>query len=378
MLKEIKCPFFNHGKISFHQGLNVILGDDDAKNSIGKSTALMVIDFVHGGNRFMKDDAGVIKALGHHSYNFCFVFDEEPYFYSRSTDTPDLIYVCDEAYERGEELKQSEYCRELKTLYGLDQLQSSFRNIVSPFSRIWKKGALDPDKPFSAATEEPSNAQVSRIIDMFQFSSEIADEKVILNAQTDRKKLIKRSMAEEIIPSINKTLYIHNSKIISENTEQIYQLKEGFRGALTAYEAMFDKKLRAQKQQQDECIGHRDEIGRKITRLEREVAGITPRLAANISLVEEFFPNVSVERLEQVETFHKKIGGAVKKELNHELKEATEKLSVVNSEIASLEKEIRYALSSKGLPDELFRSVLELKERTDKAEQENRYYDQKK
>lgn len=55
MLKEIQCPLFNHAKISFHQGLNIILGDDDAKNSIGKSTALMVIDFVEGGDSFIKD-----------------------------------------------------------------------------------------------------------------------------------------------------------------------------------------------------------------------------------------------------------------------------------------------------------------------------------
>lgn len=377
MLKEIKCSFFNHGKITFHQGLNVILGDDNAKNSIGKSTALMIIDFVHGGNRFMKDDAGVIKALGHHSYNFCFIFDEEPCFYSRSTNNPDLIYVCNEKYEREKELQLSEYSRKLKNLYGLDQFQSSFRSIVSPFTRIWKKGALDPDKPFSAVTEESSSKQISRIIDMFQFSNEIADEKIILNEQSDRKKLITRSMTEEIIPSITKTLYKHNTKIISENTDQIYQLKEGFRGALVAYESLFDKKLQAQKQEQDQHIRLRDEITRKVKRLEREVTGITPRLAANISLVEEFFPSVSVERLEQVEAFHKKIGGAVKKELNNELEEANVKLSIVNSEISSLEKEIKGALSSKGLPDELFRSVLELKERTDKALQENRYYDQK-
>jgi len=377
MLKEIECPFFNHGKISFHQGLNVILGDDDAKNSIGKSTALMVIDFVHGGNSFMKDEAGVIKALGHHNYNFCFIFAGKPYFYSRSTDNPDLVYVCDQSYERGDELQLNEYCSKLKELYGLHQLENTFRNIVSPFSRIWKKGALNPDKPFSTVNEESGNAQVSRLIDMFQHSGEISDEKRILDGQADRKKVIARSMAEEIIPSINKKQYRINSKIISENAEQIQQLKEGFRGALTAYEAMFDRNLQAKKQQQDELLGVRSDVNRKIKRLEKELSGITPRITANISLVEEFFPNVNVERIEQVELFHKKIGGAVRKELNKELAEANERLLAVENDISSLENEIKEALRSKGLPDDLFRSVFELKERTDKALQENRFYDQK-
>ena len=378
MLKEIKCPFFNQGKIVFHQGLNVILGDDSAKNSIGKSTALMVIDFVHGGTSFMKDEAGVIKALGHHVYNFCFIFAGKPYYYSRSTKTPDLIYVCDAVYERGDELELSAFCRELKRLYGLNQLESTFRHIVSPFSRIWKKGALEPDKPFSVVSEESSSVQISRIIDIFHRSSDILDEKKILDEQTYRKKVITSSMAEDFIPSINKKEYGHNSKVIYENTEQIHQLQEGFRGALTAYEAMFDKDLQAKKLQQDSLIKLRDEIKRKVIRLQRELAGITPRLTANISLVEEFFPAVNVERLEKVEAFHKKIGGAVKKELNKELREANEKLSAAENSIALLECEIREALSSKGLPDDLFRSVLELKERTDKAAQENRFYDQKK
>jgi len=377
MLKEIKCPLFNHGEITFHQGLNVVLGDDDAKNSIGKSTALMVIDFVHGGNSFMKDEAGVIKALGHHRYNFCFIFSEEPYFFSRSTDEPDLVHVCDELYKRGEELQLKEFCSQLKEHYGLEKLENTFRDIVSPFSRIWKKGALDPDKPFSTVSEEAANKQISRLIDLFQRSDEISEEKKVLNGQTERKNVISRSMNEEIIPSINKTQYKHNSKIISENNEQIRQLQDGFRGALTAYGAMFDKKLQDQKLKQDELIEARDKISRKIKRLEREVAGITPRLTANISLIEEFFPTVDVARLEQVEAFHKKIGGAVKKELNNELREAREQLSVANSDIATLEAEIKKALSSKGLPDDVFRSVLELKERTDKADQENRYYDQK-
>lgn len=53
MLKEIKCSLFKRQSIVFHNGLNIILGDDDAKNSIGKSSALMAIDFVNGGESLL-------------------------------------------------------------------------------------------------------------------------------------------------------------------------------------------------------------------------------------------------------------------------------------------------------------------------------------
>ena len=54
MLIEICCDKFMDGgevrpPIKFEKGLNTILGASRASNSIGKSTFLMVIDFVFGG-----------------------------------------------------------------------------------------------------------------------------------------------------------------------------------------------------------------------------------------------------------------------------------------------------------------------------------------
>jgi uncharacterized protein YydD (DUF2326 family) len=149
MLKEIQCPLFNHEIITFHQGLNIILGDNDAKNSIGKSTALMVIDFAQGGDTFLNDEAGVIKALGPHYYNYFFVFAGQSYFFSRSTDVSDMVHVCDKYYVMESILPIEDYRRKLKELYGLANLESTFRSIVSPFIRIWKKGGLEPfNRPF--------------------------------------------------------------------------------------------------------------------------------------------------------------------------------------------------------------------------------------
>ena len=54
MLREIFCDqFISQGEIRkpivFHKGLNSILGSNTGSNSIGKSTFLMIIDFVFGG-----------------------------------------------------------------------------------------------------------------------------------------------------------------------------------------------------------------------------------------------------------------------------------------------------------------------------------------
>ena len=48
MLKKIICDIFLEKEVIFHEGLNAIVGDDVASNSIGKSTMLMIIDFIFG------------------------------------------------------------------------------------------------------------------------------------------------------------------------------------------------------------------------------------------------------------------------------------------------------------------------------------------
>ena len=377
MLKEIQCSLFNHARISFHQGLNIILDDDDAKNSIGKSTALMVIDFAQGGDSFVKDEAGAIRALGHHHYNFSFAFAGQPYFFSRSTDASDVVYVCDKDYARLSELSVKEYRGMLKELYGLESLESSFRSIVSPFARIWRKGGLEPDQPFVSSPKESSGTAISLLIDLFERSADIASEKKVIDEQKERKKLISDSMNANIIPNINNTRYKANTKIIAENTVQIEQLKRGFSGALNAYEALFDENLRRKQQRKNELLRSRSELYSKLKRLQREISGITPRLAANIALVSEFFPTVNVERLEQVEAFHQKIGSIVKNELKNELAAAQLEESALTSEIMSLEQQIQSSLKSKGMPDDLFKSIYDLKETTDKAAEENKYFEQK-
>ena len=47
MLIEIKSDAFRENTIKFHQGLNVVLGDEQASNSIGKSNLLLNGEFAY-------------------------------------------------------------------------------------------------------------------------------------------------------------------------------------------------------------------------------------------------------------------------------------------------------------------------------------------
>ncbi|TFE37002.1 DUF2326 domain-containing protein [Paraburkholderia dipogonis] len=374
MLKEIRCDEFRQPTIAFHAGLNVILGDDDAKNSIGKSSALLAIDFAQGGDSLVNDKSGAIRAMGHHRYDFCFAFSGKEYRFSRSTESPDIVDTCDDNYVRQGVLGIDEFRKELKRLYQLDGCECSFRSLVGPFSRIWGKGGLDVDHPFLSVPKESASVAIERLVDLFALSPMTVAAKKMLEGQKERRRLIKKAMGEKIIPGINKTQYRANLRDIDQNSEKIENLKRSFGGALTVYETLFDNRLKDLHIEKGDLLSHKAELHSKIRRLEREIAGITPRLAANISLVEEFFPTVNVEKLVQVESFHQKIGSIVKKQLKIGLEAAQAQHLALSDKIHLIDEEIQAGLREKGMPDDLFSRIFDLKAKSDQATLENEYY----
>ena len=80
MLVEVQCDkFIKNGQIRepirFHTGLNAVLGDDNGSNSIGKSTFLMILDFVFGGSDYVKKCTDVQENVKNHTINFTFEFE---------------------------------------------------------------------------------------------------------------------------------------------------------------------------------------------------------------------------------------------------------------------------------------------------------------
>ena len=99
MLVEIICDKFENKKISFKSGLNVIEGTDDGDNSIGKSTILLIIDFVFGGNTYA-EKSEIYKNIDNHDIKFAFKFKGETFYFSRNFLNSAEIWECNENYKK--------------------------------------------------------------------------------------------------------------------------------------------------------------------------------------------------------------------------------------------------------------------------------------
>lgn len=156
MLVEVRCDkFISNGKvrepIRFHAGLNVVLGDDNGSNSIGKSTFLMILDFVFGGTDYIQKCVDVQENVKEHTICFAFDFGGQMYYFSRNTVDYNNVVKCNAEYQAlpEEPLSLQKYGEFLCEHYALLAEGITWRGAIARFIRVYKRDTLDDMHPKS-------------------------------------------------------------------------------------------------------------------------------------------------------------------------------------------------------------------------------------
>jgi len=174
MLKKISCNIFLQKEIVFHEGLNAIVGDDIASNSIGKSTMLMIIDFVFGGDDYISKNHDVVDNLGHHDFRFIFNFDNKDYYFIRSTNEYKFVSICNEKFEILQSVTTEEFTAWLQEKYDCQLESLTFRNIVGRYFRIYGKENLNERKPIQYFEKETAPKSILALLKLFdKYKSDI-------------------------------------------------------------------------------------------------------------------------------------------------------------------------------------------------------------
>ena len=172
MLIELSCDTFGSIKrIVFRDGLNIVQGMSG--NSIGKSTILKVIDFAFGGNYYKDSNEDIIREIGHHTIKFAHKFGSDIYYFSRSTNRPNIIYKCNAQYEEIEPLKSIEFGSFLIEHYQLTDHNAKWRSLVSLFSRIWNKENKDVKRPLYLHSSQKTEDAILLLIQLFNLHHSI-------------------------------------------------------------------------------------------------------------------------------------------------------------------------------------------------------------
>jgi hypothetical protein len=353
MLREIRCEKFRTGIVRFHSGLNVVLGDENATNSIGKSTLLMLVDFVFGGSTLLEWNKDVVDELGHHHYDFAFEFGGELHRFRRETIAPDSVYVCNAAYEVLSAKSLDEFTAFLKRAYGLESPGQTFRAAVGLHLRVWGKENLIPDEPLHASPKQKSKDCIDNLVKTYgKFEAIRERDEAAREADADLK-LVRAAATSQLIPKVTKTGYAQAQVQIASLERDLDEVRRNLASYATSLSAVINKEVLELKERKDDLLQRRLNVAGRLLRVERNLGGKRSLRGGNFQDLQRYFPAINTDRLSEVEAFHDGVARILTDQLKLSKEQLAEELKLIDINLAAIDAEMAAALGSIDKPESL-------------------------
>lgn len=335
MLVEIVCEKFKQKRIIFKEGLNVILGDDNATNSIGKSSFLLVIDFVFGGNTY-NTTTDIISHVGNHTVCFCFSFNSKKYYFKRDTAEAATIHVCDNEYNITKDITTGEFQEFLKDSYNINIEELSWRQLVGLYMRIYGKPNLKETEPlFNKGTQQSKDVQ--NLLKTFDKFEECSSQFKIKEEASNKFSAFQKAQSYKIIDPIK------NKTEIKQLDRKLIELQSQSDNLMSELETntidLTSEQLQAIADLKSQLNNIQITKSKRIVRLnklKKDVSNIVDEFNVDKANILRFFPNINIREIEKINIFHKQLTTI----LSSEIKDEIEKGIKQYQELESVEKEL--------------------------------------
>ena len=375
MLYEIVCDKFKNKKIICNEGLNTVLGTNRGDNSIGKSTFLLVVDFIFGGNTYSKLDE-IKKYIGDHTIYFCFKFNNKKFYFSRSFMDSNKVWKCDENYEHKEFIDKNEYCEWLNKNYNINIEYTTFRNMVSRYIRVYGKDNIRERQPLQNHFKENNKDAINALIKLFEFYGEVQELSKNVDEYKKQIKSFKSSQKFNFIYKISKKTYEKNKLEIDKIEEEINELMKKIN--LEIIDIDFEVS--------EEAIKIKKELfnlKRMKTRLKKRLNNIEENLEINFKytikdfeILEGYFKNINTKKIQEIEMFHKNICVILNSELKKERESIISQLKELDNLIVEYEIELNDLIKNPNISNIFLKQYSEFLRKLDKLQQQNESYKQ--
>ncbi|WP_317368349.1 DUF2326 domain-containing protein [uncultured Tyzzerella sp.] len=349
MLIEIQCDkFVSNGQmrppIKFHPGLNAILGDEDRSNSIGKSTLLMILDFVFGGDDYIKKCADVQENVLEHTINFTFEFKNKKYCFARNTVDYMHVSKCDSNYEplEGvEKLHIDEYRDFLAEKYEVNTEGLSWRGAMSKFIRVYKRETMDEERPLQAAKAEQIKDAIKKYMQQFgKYAIVEAQIKQAADAEDEKEAFRKSQLYNHIRGAKNQKEYDENEKKIVELVQREKELAENSSQGLLDLDSVQAQRI---SELNDLLISYRRQrvkVQTQLNSIRREMIEGKKTFKKTFSDLEKYFPESEFKALEEVEKFNQSLAKVLTAEFKETEKDLATAYILLGNEIVKIKEQI--------------------------------------
>lgn len=375
MLVELKCDKFRDDLktgMVFNKTVNFICSYGEKSNSIGKTTVLLMIDYIYGGKRL--NDVEICKKIDDFYICYCLEIRNEKYYFKANCKDRNDLYKCDDKYITLDKIKIEDYKNFLKKEYTTN-LQFSFRDAFSRFFRIDKE---NDNKHFLSNPYKGSSLKkdLEVLLDLY-------DEFKQIKEKTNKLDLMKEDVkAVKILSKSNNlnNIIIKKSKY-NENIKELEKINEFISdGYINETDAIM-KLLESSSKK--EILDIRKEYLENLNELfdiEDKINGNEYNYSiddANVDMnkIKEIFDNIRVMDVEKIVKFHNDMKKILKEEFKSEIEDLkAKKLKLLNRQ-NKIEKMFNVNSLSKENKVEIMNNIVDKLLKKKMIESENDFYE---
>jgi len=357
MLKQIQSSVFRKNPILFHEGLNVVLGDEQGSNSIGKSTLLMIVDFVFAGGSYIEKNKDTVKNLNHHFFEFILEFEEKSYYFRRGTEDYKLVESCDKNFSKVDTWTIKKYKEFLHAMYIPDNDEITFRSGTGIFSRIAQKENFFNYKPLKAVANSKEIDGINELIKLFGSYNKIEHiekeikllgKKIAIINSANRHKYIKKPTCKQ---------YESNKTYIETNLLKLNKMAMKLSFNINDF---LDINYQELQNQLHEVKNQKETLNSKLIRVNKNIQNSNHVKNKNFDALKEYFDGINISKLQKIEEFHKGLNNILLEEF-YKSKDAIEgQLGEIEQQIHEIEQQIIDINNQDNIPNGLLQPLVEL------------------
>lgn len=339
MLYEILCDKFKEKRVEFHNGLNTVLGTNFGDNSIGKSTFLMIVDFVFGGSAYTKS-ADIIRNVGYHDVKFSYVFGEKQYWFTRNTLESNVVWKCNDLYNKEKSISLDQYCDWLNQEYGLSLPFLSFRDAVGRYIRVYGKENLNEKFPLHVVKDEKAKKASYALLKLFDSYMPVHELTGIYEYSKDELNVYKKAQKYKFISNITKAQSKKNEKEINRLTEDIDGLSIRLENNLLDLDSELSEEAIRIKQQLSKAKRQHSYLKSKFLSVENNLSYQFSATTQDFEQLLKFFPDANIRPISTIEKFHNKISDILILELRAEKNRLEKQIADIESVISEYTQQL--------------------------------------
>ena len=335
---------------------------------------MLAIDFAFGGKTYASSDG--VKHMGHHVINFAFQFDGDVHHFFRSTAQSDKVFLCNEKYEFREEWELHQFTDWLKVKYHIDFPDLSFRTTLSSFFRIYGKDNTDERRPLRGIRGQNMQKSIDMLVKLFNRYIDIEPRKQGFDEATKKLEAYRAARKYRFVPDL-----VGGAKQYEENVTAIRDLEMQLNTLIIGQSEKHSAEDIAKSQQKAKLIQYKLQIETDIQSAERRLKLVEMSLEyglypteADLSALAEFFPNVNLRKLYEVEKYHQKLAVILDKQFAEERSAVTTQIAVLQEQLAQIKQQIADMGYIGDLSKEFLDRHAEIKGRIDALRAQNEAY----